>query len=129
AWQKQGLPAIRMGVNLSPRQFKDPRLLRDISDVLAQTGMKPELLELEITESVVMHDVDRAVKKLMAIKEMGVRLAIDDFGTGYSSLAQLKRFPIDTLKVDRSFIREIPKHHEDGGITEANIAMSHTPGG
>ena len=128
AWQKQGLPAIRMGVNLSPRQFKDPRLLRDISDVLAQTGMAPELLELEITESVVMHDVDRAVKKLMAIKEMGVRLAIDDFGTGYSSLAQLKRFPIDTLKVDRSFIREIPKHLEDEAITEAIIAMGRTLG-
>jgi len=128
AWQQQGLPPIRMGVNLSPRQFKDPRLLRDISDVLEQTGMAPELLELEITESVVMHDVDRAVKKLEAIKEMGVRLAIDDFGTGYSSLAQLKRFPIDTLKVDRSFIREIPKHLEDEAITEAIIAMGRTLG-
>src|SRR5690606_22644444 len=128
AWQKQGLPAIRMGVNLSPRQFKDPRLLRDISDVLAQTGMAPELLELEITESVVMHDVDRAVKKLMAIKEMGVRLAIDDFGTGYSSLAQLKRFPIDTLKVDRSFIREIPKHLEEEAISDAISAMGRTLG-
>ncbi|HEX6996482.1 MAG TPA: EAL domain-containing protein [Gammaproteobacteria bacterium] len=128
AWQKQGLPPIRMGVNLSPRQFKDPRLLRDISDVLEQTGMAPELLELEITESVVMHDVDRAVKKLAAIKDMGVRLAIDDFGTGYSSLAQLKRFPIDTLKVDRSFIREIPKQVEDEAITEAIIAMGRTLG-
>jgi len=128
AWQQQGLPPIRMGVNLSPRQFKDPRLLRDIRDVLEQTGMAPELLELEITESVVMHDVDRAVKKLAAIKEMGVRLAIDDFGTGYSSLAQLKRFPIDTLKVDRSFIREIPKHVEDEAITEAIIAMGRTLG-
>ncbi len=128
AWQEQGLPAIRMAVNLSPRQFNDPRLLRDIGDVLQQTGMSPELLELEITESVVMNDVDRAVKKLAAIKEMGIRLAIDDFGTGYSSLAQLKRFPIDTLKVDRSFIREIPKHVEDEAITEAIIAMGRTLG-
>lgn len=90
--------------------------------------MAPELLELELTESVVMHDVDGAVEKLLAIKEMGVRLAIDDFGTGYSSLAQLKRFPIDTLKVDRSFIREIPHDVEDEAITEAIIAMGRTLG-
>ncbi|HLF11173.1 MAG TPA: EAL domain-containing protein, partial [Gammaproteobacteria bacterium] len=128
AWQRQGLPPICMGVNLSPRQFKDPNLLRDIGDVLAETGMAPELLELEITEGVVMHDVDQAVKKLNAIKEMGIRLAIDDFGTGYSSLAQLKRFPIDTLKVDRSFIRDIPKDSEDEAITEAIIAMGRTLG-
>jgi EAL domain-containing protein (putative c-di-GMP-specific phosphodiesterase class I) len=117
-----------MGVNLSPRQFKDPNLLRDIGDVLAETGMAPELLELEITEGVVMHDVNQAVKKLNAIKEIGIRLAIDDFGTGYSSLAQLKRFPIDTLKVDRSFIRDIPKDSEDEAITEAIIAMGRTLG-
>jgi diguanylate cyclase (GGDEF)-like protein/PAS domain S-box-containing protein len=128
AWQRQGLPPICMGVNLSPRQFKDSNLLRDIRDVLTQTGMAPELLELEITEGVVMNDVDQAVKKLHAIKDMGIRLAIDDFGTGYSSLAQLKRFPIDTLKVDRSFIRDIPADSEDKAITEAIIAMGRTLG-
>jgi diguanylate cyclase (GGDEF)-like protein/PAS domain S-box-containing protein len=128
AWQKQGLPAICMGVNISPRQFRDVRLLSDIAEVLSETGMAPELLELEITEGVTLQDVDQVVEKLRAIKAMGVRLAIDDFGTGYSSLAQLKRFPIDTLKVDRSFIRDIPRDHEDEAITRAIIAMGRTLG-
>jgi EAL domain-containing protein (putative c-di-GMP-specific phosphodiesterase class I) len=123
AWQREGLRPICMAVNLSPRQFADPDLLKDIGATLAETGMAPEHLELEITESMVMHNTERAVTLLAAIKEMGARLAIDDFGTGYSSLAQLKRFPIDTLKVDRSFIREIPKDSEDRAITEAIIAM------
>jgi EAL domain-containing protein (putative c-di-GMP-specific phosphodiesterase class I) len=88
--------------------------------------MDPSLLELEITESMIMHNADRAVKILSTIKALGVRLAIDDFGTGYSSLAHLKRFPIDTLKVDRSFIREIPSDAEDRAIAEAIIAMGKT---
>jgi diguanylate cyclase (GGDEF)-like protein/PAS domain S-box-containing protein len=128
AWQRAGLPAIRMAVNISPRQFKDQNLIRDISAALEQSGMAPQLLELEITEGVIMHDVNQAVRQLHAIKAMGVRLAIDDFGTGYSSLAQLKRLPIDTLKVDRSFIREIPRDSEDKAITEAVIAMGKTLG-
>ena len=128
AWQRQGLPPIRMAVNLSPRQFKDPNLLNDIAEVLAQTHMDPELLELEITENMVMNNLDQAVERLNAIKNLGVRLAIDDFGTGYSSLSQLRRFPIDTLKVDRSFIRDIPTNLEDKAITEAIIAMGRTLG-
>ena len=88
--------------------------------------MDPELLELEVTESTIMHNAERAVRVLTAIKELGVRLAIDDFGTGYSSLAHLKRFPIDTLKVDRSFIREVPNDAEDKAIAEAIIAMGKT---
>jgi diguanylate cyclase (GGDEF)-like protein/PAS domain S-box-containing protein len=128
AWQSAGLAPVCMAVNISPRQFTDPGLLDDIRKVLSATAMKPELLELEITESMVMHNVEQAVRKLRAIKEMGVRLAIDDFGTGYSSLAQLKRFPIDTLKVDRSFIREIPANDEDRAITEVIIAMGRTLG-
>ena len=123
AWQKQGLPPVRMAVNLSPRQFADPGLIADIRTTFRDTGMAPELLELEITEGMVMHNPERAIEVLSQIKAMGVRLAIDDFGTGYSSLAQLKRFPIDTLKVDRSFIRDIPKDEEDKAITEAIIAM------
>lgn len=123
AWQRQGLPPICMAVNLSPRQFSDPDLLKDIAAVLEESGMPAELLELEITESMVMHNTEQAVKLLTEIKRMGMRLAIDDFGTGYSSLAQLKRFPIDTLKVDRSFIRDIPRDAEDKAITEAIIAM------
>jgi EAL domain-containing protein (putative c-di-GMP-specific phosphodiesterase class I) len=123
AWQRRGLPKIVMSVNMSPRQFKDPALIDDIAEVLARTGMPPELLELEITESMIMHNVDMAAAKAEAIRKLGVRLAIDDFGTGYSSLSQLKRFPIDTLKVDRSFVRDIPDNAEDKAITEAIIAL------
>ena len=93
---------------------------------LNDSGMAPNLLELEITESMVMHNPARMISVLAKIKSMGVRLAIDDFGTGYSSLAQIKHFPIDTLKVDRSFIRNIPKDAEDKAITEAIIAMGKT---
>jgi len=126
AWQRQGLPPICVAVNLSMRQFADPDLLTDITAALKDTGMAPERLELELTESMVMQNIERTVKLLTAIKNMGVRLAIDDFGTGYSSLAQIKRFPLDTLKVDRSFIRELQHHSEDQAITEAIIAMGKT---
>jgi diguanylate cyclase (GGDEF)-like protein/PAS domain S-box-containing protein len=126
AWQRAGLPPVRVSVNLSPRPLGDPDLLPEVRAVLADTGLKPELLELEVTESSVMHNVERALEVLGALKAMGVRLAIDDFGTGYSSLAQLKRFPIDTLKVDRSFIRELPADSEDKAIAEAIIAMGKT---
>ncbi|HEY0856407.1 MAG TPA: EAL domain-containing protein, partial [Albitalea sp.] len=98
----------------------------DIAEVLAATGMEPSLLELELTEGTVMANAERAVRLLGAIKRMGVRLAIDDFGTGYSSLAQIKRFPIDTLKVDRSFIREIGNGSQEASITQAIIAMGKT---
>jgi EAL domain-containing protein (putative c-di-GMP-specific phosphodiesterase class I) len=126
AWQRAGLPRINMSVNLSMRQLNDENLIHEIESVLRDTGMEPSLLELEVTESMIMHNAERAVKILSTIKALGVRLAIDDFGTGYSSLAHLKRFPIDTLKVDRSFIREIPSDAEDKAIAEAIIAMGKT---
>jgi EAL domain-containing protein (putative c-di-GMP-specific phosphodiesterase class I) len=126
AWQSEGLAAIRMSVNLSMRQMNDDNLIQEIEQVLLDTGMPPHLLELEVTESTIMQNSERAVMVLTAIKSLGVRLAIDDFGTGYSSLAHLKRFPIDTLKVDRSFIREVPGDAEDRAITEAIIAMGKT---
>jgi EAL domain-containing protein (putative c-di-GMP-specific phosphodiesterase class I) len=124
AWQKAGLPHLTMAVNLSARQFVDDGLLRDVTLALAQTGMKPSLLELEITESMLMHDVEKVMATLNGFRELGVRLAIDDFGTGYSSLSNLKRFPIDTIKVDRSFVRELPGDPESRGITEAIIEMA-----
>jgi diguanylate cyclase (GGDEF)-like protein/PAS domain S-box-containing protein len=124
AWRRDGLPPICMAVNLSPRQFADPELLDEIALILRETGLPAHLLELEITEGMVMHNPDRAIKVLRAIKEMGLRLAIDDFGTGYSSLSQLKRFPIDTLKVDRSFIRDVSTDPEDKAIAEAIIAIA-----
>jgi diguanylate cyclase (GGDEF)-like protein/PAS domain S-box-containing protein len=125
-WQRQGLPPIHMAVNLSVRQFADESLLDDIAAVLKETGMAPSLLELEITEGMVIHNPERATRLVTAIKQMGVRLAIDDFGTGYSSLGQLKHFPIDTLKVDRSFVRDIATNSGDRAIIKAIIAMSKT---
>jgi diguanylate cyclase (GGDEF)-like protein/PAS domain S-box-containing protein len=123
AWQRDGLPPLAMAVNLSARQFADEDLVKDIAAALESTGLKPELLELELTESMVIQDTERAGRVLAEIKKMGVRLAIDDFGVGYSSLTHLRRFPIDTLKVDRSFIRDLPQNAEDKAITEAIIAM------
>jgi len=125
-WQKEGLPPTCMAVNLSARQFVDDSLLADIANALEESGMDPKLLELELTESMVIHNFELATELLLSIKKMGVRLAIDDFGTGYSSLAQLKHFPIDTLKVDRSFIRDLPNNIEDRAITKAIIDMGKT---
>ena len=123
AWQRQGLPAIRVAVNLSPRQFADPNLLDDIGAALEKSGMLPELLELEITESMVMQNVEHTLDVLTAIKRLGVKLAIDDFGTGYSSMSLVKKFPIDVLKIDRSFVREITSDSEDKAIADAIIAL------
>ncbi len=123
AWQRQGLPAIRIAVNLSPRQFADPNLLADVGAALEKSGMPPQLLELEITESMVMQNVERAVRVLEAIKSIGITLAIDDFGTGYSSMSLVKKFPIDALKIDRSFVREITNDNEDKAIADAIITL------
>jgi len=123
AWQRQGLPAIRIAVNLSPRQFADPNLLHDIRAALEKSGMPAQLLELEITESMVMHNVERTVRVLEAIKSLGITLAIDDFGTGYSSMSLVKKFSIDALKIDRSFVREIMNDSEDKVIADAIIAL------
>lgn len=126
AWQDAGLPPIRVAVNLSARQFSDENLISDIVGILEQSGLAAEYLELEITESMVMQNIDDAVNLLTQLKGMGIRLAIDDFGVGYSSLATIKRFPIDTIKVDRSFIRDIPSDNDDKALTEAIIAMGKT---
>ncbi|MCF8111937.1 MAG: PAS domain S-box protein [Desulfobacteraceae bacterium] len=126
AWQKQGLPPVCMAVNLSYRQLVDENLIEDIKTALKESGLAPELLELEITESMVMHNPGRMIAVLARIKSLGVRLAIDDFGTGYSSLAQIKNFPVDTLKVDRSFVRHLPEYSEDKAIAEAIISMGKT---
>ncbi len=123
AWQRDGLPPLSMAVNVSPRQFSDENLLRDVDEALAASGMDPKLLQIEITESMVMLNVDKAVQLLDAIQSRGVRLAIDDFGTGYSSMSVMKRFPIDTIKIDRSFVRELPHNSEDKAIAQAIIAM------
>jgi len=123
AWQRRGLRPVSMAVNLSPRQFLDEDLLQDIDGALAASGMPPVLLQLEVTESMVMRNVSRAVKVLDAIQSRGIRLAIDDFGTGYSSMSLMKQFPIDTIKIDRSFVRDLPYDSEDKAIAQAIISM------
>jgi len=122
-WMREGLPELSMAVNLSPRQFLDGNLLRDLDASLRESGMPARLLQLEVTESMVMQNVDRAVRVLDAIQSRGVRLAIDDFGTGYSSMSLMKQFPIDTIKIDRSFVRELEANGEDQAIANAIISM------
>ena len=128
AWQSQGLPAVSMAVSLSPRQFADPGLLPDIDAALADSGLAPELLQLEITESTVMLNIGRAVELLDAIQSRGVRLAIDDFGMSYSSMSLMKRFPIDTIKIDRSFMQGLPQGTEDKGMAASIIGLGRALG-
>jgi EAL domain-containing protein (putative c-di-GMP-specific phosphodiesterase class I) len=125
SWQRQGLPPIRIAVNLSPRQFADPRLVADIRAALEKSAMPPELLELEITETMVMQHPERTMQILGSIKQLGITLSIDDFGTGYSSMSLVKRLPIDALKIDRAFVREIASDPDDKAIAEAIIALAH----
>jgi len=123
AWQKQGLPRLKIAVNLSARQFTDEHLLRDVAATLKSTGMQARLLELEIHESLLIQDIEKTLKILTALKALGVKIAIDDFGAGFSSLSTLQRFPLDTIKIDRSYIRDITIRDEDSSLTEAIIAM------
>lgn len=125
-WQREGLSPVCLAVNLSARQFNDHALLDDIAVALTASQMPAHLLELELTESMVIQNQDYAIEVLGALKRMGVKLALDDFGVGYSSLAQIKNYPFDTLKVDRSFIRNLPANTEDGAITDAIIAIGKT---
>lgn len=125
-WRESFDMPLRMAVNLSGRQFTDNRLLRRLSRILDETGFDRQLLELELTESVIMRDDRHSVRVFNALWDMDVRIAIDDFGTGYSSLSYLKRFPIDTLKIDRSFIRDITSDPDDAAIVRAIIAMANS---
>ncbi|MFN0317843.1 MAG: putative bifunctional diguanylate cyclase/phosphodiesterase [Burkholderiales bacterium] len=126
AWQDMGLPPLRVAVNLSARQFVQASLLNDVRDSLARAQIEAHWLELEITESTVMHDPDQAMKLLGEFKKMGVHLTVDDFGTGYSSLAYLKRLPLDCVKIDRSFIRGVPGDASDCAIARTIINMAHS---
>ncbi|GIZ51413.1 bifunctional diguanylate cyclase/phosphodiesterase [Noviherbaspirillum aridicola] len=126
AWREQGLGDIRVAVNLSARQFYQQNLVATIEEVLTGTGIAPHLLELELTESMMMNDVEHAVGILHELKQLGVQLSIDDFGTGYSSLAYLKRFPIDLLKIDQSFVRDITLDADDAAIVLSVISLAHS---
>ncbi len=126
AWQKGGLPPLRIAINISARQITDKGLIPFLTETLRTTGLGVELLELEITESAVMSNQDHAEKVLNELKGLGFHLTMDDFGTGYSSLAYLKRFPFDSVKIDQSFVRGIPESKDDEAIVEAIIAMAHS---
>lgn len=123
-WQVAGYHIPRMAINLSARQFQREQLAGQVRNALESSGIAPELLELEITESMIMQNPHRAVAVLEELKRMGVQLAIDDFGTGYSSLSNLKHFPLDTLKIDRSFTVGLPDDSDSAAITEAIVAMA-----
>ena len=127
-WRDRGVPPTRIAVNLSARQFLDESLLRDLRTMIGEDGFALGCLEIEITESMVMRDPDRVVALLRELRQLSVRVSIDDFGTGQSSLAYLKRFPVDSLKIDQSFVAGIPGDLGDAAITQAVIAMAHNRG-
>jgi EAL domain-containing protein (putative c-di-GMP-specific phosphodiesterase class I) len=116
---------LHIAVNLSPRQFNDPKLVQVVAAALQETGLPARLLELEITEATAMQHSDIALGTLKKLKQLGVSISIDDFGTGYSSLSYLKRFPVDKLKVDRSFTTEIPGDADQCAIVSAIVALAH----
>jgi len=124
AWQGEGYSPIRMSVNASARLFHQYDLSRTILDILRETGLGPGSLELEITESVAMSNLESTMKTLWKLHGFSIRVAMDDFGTGYSSLASLKKFPISLLKIDRAFIRELDRDPEDKAIVKAILAMA-----
>ncbi len=124
-WRDKGLPPLRMAVNFSARQFQQENLVESVRTVLQETKLEPAALELEITESIAMNQVDKGIKTMNKLNALGVRLAIDDFGIGYSSLGYLRQFPVHTLKVDQSFVKNLPQNKDDAAITAAIIAMGH----
>lgn len=125
AWRLEGLPPLRMAVNLSPRQFFDDDLVSDVASALEESGMAPEMLELEVCESVLARDMGRTLAVLEALKELGVRITVDNFGTGYSPLSVLRRLPVDTVKVDRLFLRDPEAPHAQE-IARAIVALGRT---
>lgn len=125
-WQENGFPPLKMAVNLSARQFNQPNLLQKIAQILKETNLNPIYLELELTESLLVENVQQTVIILQQLHDMGIVLSLDDFGTGYSSLNYLKRFPIDVLKIDQSFVRDLVFDSDDAAITEAIISLAHS---
>lgn len=126
AWQAAGVRVPKVSVNLSARQFAEGQLGQRIAQILHNSGLNPSCLELELTESILMRDVDETMQVLMGFKQLGLSIAVDDFGTGYSSLNYLKQFPIDVLKIDRSFVDGLPSGEQDAQIARAIIAMAHS---
>jgi EAL domain-containing protein (putative c-di-GMP-specific phosphodiesterase class I) len=127
-WGEAGIGVLPVAVNLSPRQFQQKDLESSVRRLLKETGANPSLVQFEITETLIMKDPEAAARVLQGLNESGVKLSVDDFGTGYSSLAYLKRFPLDALKIDRAFIRDIASDPEDAAITLAIINLAHSLG-
>ncbi len=125
-WQYQRYDVPQVAVNLSARQFRQKNLLDTIVRILDETGVAPHCIELEITEGILMQNTDEVIEMLCQLNELGLDISIDDFGTGYSSLSYLKRFPIDTLKIDRSFVIDIATDVDDAAIVKAIIALAHS---
>jgi EAL domain-containing protein (putative c-di-GMP-specific phosphodiesterase class I) len=125
AWRAGGVAPVPVAVNISPRQFHQRDIAGMVKRALREFDVPAHLLEIEITESTAMHHAEAAAETLENLKALGVRIAIDDFGTGYSSLSYLKRFPIDSLKLDRSFVTGLPANHDDAPIAQAVITMAH----
>ena len=127
-WHAKGLPRVRVAVNISPTDLASRNILRTVTDVLAQTGLHPNALELELTEGDLVEDPEAAAVILLALRALGVRIAIDDFGMGYSSLTYVKNFPVDRLKIDRSFVRDLSTVTADAAIVRAIVALGHSLG-
>jgi EAL domain-containing protein (putative c-di-GMP-specific phosphodiesterase class I) len=123
AWQTMGLPPINVCVNVSARQFKEKNLVASVVAALKDSGLEARYLELELTESVIMQDVDQAITTMNELQDLGVQLSIDDFGTGYSSLSALKKFPVGRLKIDKSFIEHLPDDENDKAVASAVISL------
>jgi len=123
-WQDEGLPSITISINISPRQFMSRRLVPTLLQIVRETGADPRLIELEITETMIMRNIEQSIETLDQLKTIGMRVAVDDFGVGYSSLGQLKRLPASSMKIDRSFIMNVADDQQSGSITEAIIAMA-----
>ena len=126
AWQNAGYPKMTMAVNLSVSQFNYSNIVEKVKSVLAETGLEARWLELEITESIIIQNTEKVIETLLELKEIGIQISVDDFGTGYSSLRYLQMLPIDTLKIDRSFVRDIEHEDDEAAIARAIISMAHS---
>jgi EAL domain-containing protein (putative c-di-GMP-specific phosphodiesterase class I) len=124
-WQRLGLPALRLSVNLSLRQFQQNNLVETISAALLESGLEAEYLELELTESAIMHDAKQAIDVLRQLRKLGIKISVDDFGSGYSSLSYLKTLPIDVLKIDQTFVRDITVDLNDVAIVKTIVSLAH----
>ncbi|MBW2243124.1 MAG: EAL domain-containing protein [Deltaproteobacteria bacterium] len=127
-WARRGVCTVPVAVNLSPEQFRKPGLAKRIAEIVHEAGISPEVLDVEITEGVVLHDADLVIRELKEIRALGMHVALDDFGTGYSSLSYLRRLPVDTLKIDRAFIKDIENQPEDAALTQGIIALGRALG-